>query len=142
MLHLFKIALLVILACTIFEVGALEEKAKGQQLAEEDKVFFLKLRQATQDNDTNWICAHVAYPLSVKIGGRKLRIKTNHDCQLRYKKLFSNKIRLAIESQSAENLFMNWQGIMVGRGELWITPVLRETKNGKVIEYYITAINN
>lgn len=51
----------------------------------------------------------------------------------------SENYKEALEAASCENLFANWQGIMLGNGEVWIGEVLDENMQSEGLK--IIAIN-
>ena len=53
-----------------------------------------------------------------------------------YDKIMTDKVKKAIGRQTYAGLFANWQGVMIGDGEVWFSPLDNSDK------VRITAINN
>ncbi|MEW5716956.1 hypothetical protein AB1462_32420, partial [Pseudomonas sp. SB113] len=53
-----------------------------------------------------------------------------------FDKIVTSKVKQAIAGQTYATLFANWQGVMIGDGELWFSGV----GDGNVVK--ITAIND
>jgi len=82
----------------------------------------------------------VSYPLLVIHGSRKTHIKTKAEFLNQYEAIFDAHVRQAIARQSAKCLFGNYQGAMIGDGEVWF----REQQNGtmRVVTVNSTAGSN
>ena len=53
-----------------------------------------------------------------------------------YDEIMTPPVRKAIVEQKVANLFVNWQGVMVGNGEAWLSVSGKEPKR-----YGIIAVN-
>jgi len=98
--------------------------------------FFLHLQQAVRNNQRAKVAAMMSYPISVRVRSRKVKLRAKADLLKRYDFVFNKKVKHALAAQKIPDLFANWQGIMIGNGELWFNqmPVSHNFK--------ITAINN
>ena len=76
------------------------------------------------------------YPLRVRVGGRRVVLRNRRELLNRFDAVFNRKVRAALAAQKPEDLFRNWQGFMVGRGEVWFES-LADTDEFKLI-----AVNN
>lgn len=76
-------------------------------------------REAVGEGDKHKVAGMVRYPLLVNRGKRHELIKTSARLMAEYDRVFTAPVRQAIERQSAECLFANWQGVMIGNGEVW-----------------------
>ncbi len=78
----------------------------------------------------------VSYPITVMIAGRKVKLRNRADFLRRYNLAINQRVKHAIAGQRAEDLFVNYQGVMIGDGEIWFNQLSRS----KLIK--IIAINN
>lgn len=60
------------------------------------------------------------FPLNVRTAGRKLTIKSSKAFIANYSAIMRPSIVKAIESATYGELFVNYQGAMIGQGEVWI----------------------
>lgn len=55
--------------------------------------------------------------------------------------IFSSALKGDVLHQSSESLFKNWQGVMIGNGDIWFSE-LGEMKGTNIVwRYQITTIN-
>lgn len=97
------------------------------------------LQRALRENDRAWLAARIHYPL--RYHGRSVAVIRNRDDFLRsYGSFVSDRLRTAILMQDPEQVFENWQGVMVGDGthNMW----LRESGEGNAARYEIVTIND
>jgi hypothetical protein len=80
--------------------------------------FFGKLQEAVSISDKRTVASMVDYPFLARIDGKAMKVKQ------------------AIVRQTYSTLFVNWQGVSIGDGEVWFSGV----GNGHTIK--ITAIND
>ena len=97
------------------------------------------LQRALRENDRSWIADRIRYPL--RYHGRMVAVIRNRDDFLRnYARFVSDRLRTAILIQDPEQVFENWQGLMIGAGthNMW----LRESGEGEAARYEIVTIND
>jgi hypothetical protein len=96
------------------------------------KVFIKKLKLWSEQGNKDSIAANIDYPLinDENISSSKIFLQ-------QYDKVFNNKVKQALQQQKLNELFKNFQGVMIGRGELWIANVSK-TKSDV---YKIRSIN-
>lgn len=80
---------------------------------------FRTVKAAIAKDDMTEVANHILYPLKVNGADGKHRIQTRRDFIDQYKSIMTKEVRDAIANQDEERLFVNKQGVMVGRGELW-----------------------
>ena len=112
-----------------YEVAGIDDAAVAEK-------FFRNLQEAVAKDDRAKVASMISYPITVMIGGRKVKLRRRADLLRRYNFVVNRKVRRAVAKQKAEDLFVNWQGVMIGDGEIWFNQ-LYGTKLIKVI-----AINN
>lgn len=90
---------------------------------------FKALQKAVADNDKEKVANYILYPLRVNDSEKSLTIPNKKDFMAKYDQIFTDAIREALVNQKTDDLFVNYQGVMVGSGELWLR---RATDNPKV----------
>jgi hypothetical protein len=109
----------------------------------EVRVFFDTLKQAFANDNKAKIAALISYPLRVYIDGQLQTIPAMDDFILHYPKIITDDVKGAVLNQQFTELFVNWQGVRIGRGELWFGGVVKEgAEAGKAYRLEIIAINN
>lgn len=86
----------------------------------EVKAFLTELKRAASTRDVKGMAALTKFPLRVN---GKVSIKNERAFIGKYRKIIKKRVRLAIEKQPYETLFSNYQGVMIGDGELWFARV-------------------
>lgn len=85
------------------------------------------LQAGVKNKDAAAVSALVSYPITVKIHGKKTRIKTAADFARNYDAIITPAIAAVIENQNYDDLLVNAQGIMFGKGEVWINGICKDT---------------
>jgi len=125
-----------------FGLSLLSLAAASAGLAQDIPVkqkFVATLQNAIRSGDKDWLASHMRYPAhfygrkTVVIRGKPWLVKN-------YKSIIGAKLRAAVLAQDPENVFENWQGLMVGEGSfnIWV----RNTGNGQHERYEIVTIND
>jgi hypothetical protein len=103
------------------------------------QAFVRDLQRALRQDDRAWIADHMSYP--VRYHGQMVGvIRNRNDFVRNYPRLISDRLRGAILAQQPEEVFENWQGLMIGDGthNMWA----RDTASGDATRYEIVTINN
>ncbi|MEO9341023.1 hypothetical protein ABFT80_26875 [Mesorhizobium sp. SB112] len=98
--------------------------------------FFEQLQKAVASDDKAAVAAMVDYPFQARINGRAVKLRDAAHFVADFDKIVTSKVKQAIAGQTYATLFANWQGVMIGDGELWFSGV----GDGNVVK--ITAIND
>ncbi len=98
--------------------------------------FLKTLQKAMAADDKAAVAALVDYPFQARINGKAVKLKDTAHFIADYDKIVTPKIKHAVAGQSYATLFANWQGVMVGDGEVWFSGI---DGNEKI---KITAIND
>jgi hypothetical protein len=93
--------------------GATEEDVPARER------FVRELQQALRGNDKTWLADHVRYPLRY-YGRKDSLIRDRSAFMRRYSSIFSDRLKSIVLAQDPSSLFENWQGIMIGNGQIWI----------------------
>lgn len=101
-----------------------------------EKTFF-RIKDLVERDAQEELAEYIYYPLRVNIRGERKTIKDKEDFIENYSHIITEKVKEALLKQKVENLFVNYQGVMVGNGEIWFG--YREKAKEK---YVIIAINN
>ena len=87
--------------------------------------FLSNLRLAIKNNDKILLSKMVHYPLSVYSSNSKsVKIKNPIEFTRKYDSIVNSKVKSAIINQDFDSLFCNWQGVMIGSGELWLSKIV------------------
>ena len=113
--------------------GRAEEQAPPKQ------TFLRDLQHALRKDDRAWIADHIRYP--ARHNGRVANvIRNRNDFVRNYAVLISDRLRAAVLSQLPDQVFENWQGMMIGDGthNMWV----RDAASGDATRYEIVTIND
>ncbi|KKX30277.1 hypothetical protein [Rhizobium sp. LC145] len=133
-------------------VLALSAPAMAQTAADTDKSldslfgdhkpyadFLAKLQKAVASDDKETVANMVDYPFQARIAGKAVKIKDARHFVADYDKVVTAKVKASIAKQTYPTLFANWQGVMIGDGEVWFSEVGKDEKHMAV---KIIAIND
>lgn len=98
--------------------------------------FLKTLQKAVAANDKAAVAALIDYPFQARINDKATKLKDPAHFIADYDKIMTSKVRHAIANQTYAGLFANWQGVMIGDGEVWFSGV------GGNAKIRITAIND
>lgn len=101
--------------------------------AEAFEQFYRKLQKWVNDENRKAVARHVKYPLRVNKGGQSRFVDSEKQFLDEYDQIMTEKVRHALLQQDVRDTFVNFQGVMVGNGELW----LRQSGD----KFVIVAIN-
>ena len=102
--------------------------------------FVANVKKAVAKGDKIWLAANLFYPLKVRISEKlALNLKSKNQFLLQYDKIFTTAFKSALNKTFSHNLFNNYQGIMIGDGEIWINNALNATEAKPMFQ--IIAIN-
>lgn len=94
------------------------EKLLGD--ADAYEALFNDLQRGVAANDANAVAALMRYPLLVQVGGKKRQVADAATFKLEYSQIVTPEIAKAIAAQTFDGLFVNWEGAMIGKGQVWI----------------------
>jgi hypothetical protein len=94
---------------------------QGADFAQKSRAVLAELRTAVHDGDKNQVASMISYPLLVIHGSHRTRIKTKAQFIAEFNTIFDPHVQKAIAQQSAQCLFGNYQGAMIGNGEVWFS---------------------
>lgn len=103
--------------------------------------FFEKLKKAVAENDKKAVASMVDYPFMARIDDRAVTIRDAAHFVADYDKVFTTKVKRAVSNQTYPSLFANWQGIMIGDGEVWFSGICSD-ESCKQQAVKIIAVND
>ena len=128
MLKAIALALLLLAPTTAFAATrAAVEQAIEDNLGAPDvyEEAFDAIQQAVVDNDAARLAQWVSFPITVKMGDKQITLKDADDFVAAYPKLFTDGIKNAVINQKFEDIFVNYQGLMFGNGQIWMNGICK-----------------
>ncbi|NKB17430.1 MAG: hypothetical protein HC770_03935 [Pseudanabaena sp. CRU_2_10] len=124
------------------EQESLRERLKVAGLKEEDvKPFFEAIQKAVEQSDAVALSKIVKYPITLKTPkGQNIKVPDSKEFVANYPRFITPNWRKAVLEQKYKELFANWQGVMIGRGEIWFSSICMSEPCSKY-ELKITGIN-
>ncbi len=101
---------------------------------QEVEAFAEAVKASILNDDWAAVSKMTAYPITIQ-GVKYVDAESLADSEI----ALSEEYKQALEAASCENLFANWQGIMLGDGEVWIGEVLDKDMQSQGLK--IIAIN-
>jgi hypothetical protein len=102
------------------------ERELNTGLTEAEVQAFLKqIKEASAAKDPKAMAKLVKFPL--RLNGKK-KVRSSRRLIARYDKVFNDVVTKAIEGQRYETLFSNYQGVMIGDGQIWFKKVCRTSE--------------
>ena len=104
-----------------FAVAMIGWRGQGhsaRQLSDYRKGYVRSFRDYEAD-----VAAFVRYPIVVRIDGHKRTIGSSAAFIKAYDQIMTPDIVAAVKGQKYEDLFVNYQGVMFGDGEVWINGI-------------------
>jgi hypothetical protein len=102
--------------------------------------FLLEIQDSLRSDNKEKLAGLIHYPITIDMfDGSELKIQTAAEFIANYEKIVIPEWKDLVLAQEPSELFSNWQGAMVHRGELWFTPVCLDEACEKW-QFYIVAI--
>ena len=121
------------------EYGKRYSLVAGNKSDEDIENFFSKIKNYIVNDNKVKLAEEIQYPINVKINSELIQIKDKDDLINNYDQIFNADYKQLISNSPTKYLFVNYQGIMLGNGEIWVNNVIQPDNNSKLM---ITAINN
>jgi hypothetical protein len=80
----------------------------------------LATRKAVAAHDAAGLAPLVRYPIKVTIGGKKRIVSSPAAFIAHYDAIVTPAIAKAVTQEKYEDLMVNYRGVMLGQGEMWI----------------------
>ena len=130
---LVLVAWLLLPACAAVAAGDMTEDQSAQ--------FLAALQDAVRSGQPKAVAALVIFPLRVYHGRQATRIKDAPSFVKAYAHIFTPGVTKAVLAQKPGDLFHNWQGSMIGNGQVWFAGVCSDAAC-KQQRIGVTAVNN
>lgn len=123
---LLSIALLTVpaLAQSDADTDAAIDSALGDHTAY--RAAFEAIQKAVTDEDAAAFAEWVSYPIKVTADGEEMSISTAEQFAEHYDNILTEEIQGAILDQKWADLFVNYQGIMFGNGQVWLNGICKD----------------
>jgi hypothetical protein len=103
--------------------------------------FLASLKQAVLSGDKVAVSKMMRYPLRANISNpKRKRVNSSDEFLKHYDEIINETLVKAVRDQEFSGLFVNYRGIMIGRGELWINA--KRDSNAKPGRMFVTTVNN
>lgn len=90
------------------------------------RTAFDRLQQGVKSTDKQAVAALVSYPISVVIDGKPRVIRDAQAFIASWDQVITAEIASVITSQRFADLLVNFQGVMFGDGQVWLTGICRD----------------
>lgn len=87
------------------------------------ETVFNALQKGVAAHDAKAVAALPVYPLRVNVGGKERRIADAATFEREYDSIITADVAKAVAAQKFDDLFVNWQGAMLGKGQVWINGI-------------------
>jgi hypothetical protein len=106
-----------------YEVAGITDSQKFNDL-------FISIQEAVSSDSKALIADNVLYPLRVNNKDGHFEIIDKEEFINSYDEIITDKVKSALIDQTIEDLFVNYQGVMVGNGEIWFASLEDESQYG------------
>jgi len=94
--------------------------------------FYRELREAVLKNDKQKVASLWKFPMVFDLPNKKrMCISNGNDMVKNYDEIFNSDVKAAFERTELSKIVYNYNGFMIGDGEMWIVPT------GRVGQFYI-----
>ncbi len=111
------------LAQSVDEVNATIDSQLGDH--KKYQAVIEALQKGVADHDAAAVAALVEYPIKVRVGSER-EIADEAAFVVAYDSIMTEPIAKVVTEQKYEDLFVNYQGIMFGSGEVWINGICKD----------------
>jgi len=84
------------------------------------------LQQGVKNHDAKAVAALVSYPIKIRVKGTEKTIKSADQFVAQYDAIMIPQIADAVARQSYSDLFVNYQGVMFGNGQVWVNGICKD----------------
>lgn len=103
--------------------------------------FMKHVKVSILNGDKEWISNHISYPIKTTLyKGKTITIKNKIQLMTYFNQIFHQEFKNKIKTFCVCNMFNNYQGVMLGNGEIWINNMPNSSEDK--FDYNIIAINN
>lgn len=103
---------------------------------EDVEAFAYLIKQQIMNKEWTALAENIAYPITIS----SVTYETQEAfCAENWDNCLNDEFYAGIDSESCTNMFCNYQGIMLGNGEIWIAEVLDNNMNSQGLK--VIAVN-
>jgi hypothetical protein len=139
-------ALSAVLQCALYSFcqAADEARTSAYVVTDGERAVLSELKEAIALRDPQRISNRVIYPIKLCVGDRERRVRNAAEFERNFDRIMNRDVRSAVTAQSPDDLFKNWQGVMIGQGQVWIGsyPAFHRRNPYPEAMFYIKTINN
>ena len=84
------------------------------------------LKEAARSMTPDPILPFIEYPFTARSAAGNIVIRSTKDMRRMFSRIFTARVRSAILAQNLDDAFSNYQGVMIGNGQVWIAEVCRD----------------
>lgn len=92
------------------------------------RTAFDAIQKAVTDGDKAAFASWVSYPIDLTVADKPMTIKDAKHFEEHYDAILTQEIKDVITSQKWSALFANYQGVMFGNGQLWLSGICKDEK--------------
>ena len=81
---------------------------------------------ALRASDAAAAAGFVDYPIEVEVGGDERIVRGPADFAAHFAEIVTPDIAAAVQDEPVDEMMVNYQGVMLGRGEVWVSGVCRD----------------
>lgn len=122
----FALSALPALAQTDADTDAAVDSSLGDHTAY--RAAFDAIQKAVVEGDKAGFAAWVSYPIAVTADGEEMKLSDAAQFEEHYDNILTDEIKAAITDQKWQDLFVNYQGIMFGNGQVWLNGICKDDK--------------
>jgi hypothetical protein len=108
--------------------------------AERVAVVLQALKEAANSMAPDPIAPYIEYPFTARSAAGNIVVKSIKGLRRVFPRIFTDRVRSAILTQNLDDAFSNYQGVMIGNGQVWIAEVCRD-QECRDKKYIIRTIN-
>lgn len=118
--------------------GSYSHRYRSTTTDSEVEGFMKNVKNAILKNDRQWVISHIKYPINVTLNQKRRAIKNQNQMSVNFSQIFHADFKKKIKEECICNMFTNYQGIMLGDGQIWIEYFKVKSKG----QLLIKALNN
>ncbi|WP_346837989.1 hypothetical protein [Microbulbifer sp. SAOS-129_SWC] len=136
----YILILFLLLQSCIAVAERYEHAGAGFENKKELEEFYLKVRKAILSKDYQGLSELMLFPTGLYIGGNPTTVETAEEFVRLGDQILNDRLIQAVYCSNIDNLRSNYEGVMIGQGEIWIVRLDDGRSNtGKSV---IFKINN
>jgi hypothetical protein len=86
--------------------------------------FLSEFQNAFRDDNRKKVAGLIEYPLLTSLRGKRVNVRSAAELLAHYDEIFDVGVRCAILGANAKSVWGNWQGFMIGNGEIWFDGII------------------